>query len=136
VFARTRTATLVVLITCDAVLALTMVMDAQEPIQVEPLPGLIYSSYGEESGDGVLSSSGSPTARNTAPLPIDRNPASPDFDAWNELFQTYYEMSSATPEERVQRGGKTYQIYEHFVHTAKQVARHRARLSVWCAGLH
>jgi hypothetical protein len=95
----------------------------QAPIQLEPLPGLIYSSYGEESGDAMLGSSGSPptaAARGT-PLPVDRNPASPEFDAWNELFQTYYEMSSATPEERVQRGGKTYQIYEHFVHTAKQV---------------
>ncbi len=95
----------------------------QAPIHLEPLPGLIYSSYGEESGDAVLGSSGSPptaAARGT-PLPVDRNPASPEFDAWNELFQTYYEMSSATPEERVHRGGKTYQIYEHFVHTAKQV---------------
>lgn len=98
---------------------------APAPIQLEPLPGLIYSSYGEESGDAVLGSSGSPptaAARGT-PLPVDRNPASPEFDAWNELFQTYYEMSSATPEERVHRGGKTYQIYEHFVHTAKQIAK-------------
>jgi hypothetical protein len=89
---------------------------------------MIYSSYGEESGDAPqLSTSGSPptaaaaaTAR--APLPVDRDPASPGFDAWNELFQTYYEMSSDTPEDRVQRGGKTHQIYEHFVHTAKEVS--------------
>ncbi|KAL6067106.1 Clu domain-containing protein [Balamuthia mandrillaris] len=54
--------------------------------------------------------------------PKQRDPTAPDYDAWNEEFQRYYDMPTETPEDRLKRAWKIFEVYERFLTVAKELS--------------